>query len=160
VIALVLSPVVVVWKGAIILLFALVAVLFPWAAALNSNVAAGTRYWSFRSVGITELGPSFTHQTAGKLLGLALIVAAVLGHWLKWPTWWSNLFRDGVLAGPAIAFVLFGAASIYETSIWLVERGAIKRCSNDHDFDLFERSCPHCSAKKELEIVIDNHDSA
>lgn len=157
VLALLLSPVVVVWKGTILLLFSLVAVLFPWAVVLNYDVAAGTRYWSFRSTGITEIGPSSSGRSIVRLLGVVTIIAAAFGHWFKWPSWWAYLFERGILAGPAIAIFLFGAASIYQTCIWLVERGATKQCSNNHDFPPFEHSCPFCFARKDLKIVT-NHD--
>jgi len=55
--ALVFSAAFVVWRNSAILLFVAVFVLFPWAAALNSNIASGTRYASFRSTGITDLDP-------------------------------------------------------------------------------------------------------
>ena len=135
-------------------LLVLVIVFFPWAGLLINNVAAGTKYRGFGSTGVLALGVQPALRGLLSWLVLAVVVLAVFGHLLEWPAWWAGLYRLGYLAGPAMALFLFHAALGYQTSLWLIERGAAKRCSNDHEFSPFEPSCPMCSARKELELVL------
>jgi len=151
--SLLVTPTVLVWSWVILLLFVLIFVFFSWAAVLINNAGAGTPYRFLRSSELMELGLTSRFRAGKGALIAIVVIAAVLGHWLKWPNWWVPLYKANILAGPASAIFLFAAASIYQTCLWLVERGAVKRCSNDHEFSPFERSCPYCSARKELDLV-------
>jgi hypothetical protein len=154
---LVLAPIVLVSKWSLFVMLAIVAVFFPWSVVVLHNVAAGTRYQSWRSSSeLMFLGVSNKHRYLFNLLVVFCVVASVFGHTLKWPAVWAAMFQNGILAGPAFAIFLFGAASIYQTSVWLVEHNVVKRCSDNHDFSPFEQSCPNCSASKKLELVIND----
>jgi hypothetical protein len=154
---LVLAPIVLVSKWSLFVMLAVVAVFFPRSVVVFHDVAAGTRYQSWRSSSeLMFLGVSNRHRRLFSLLVVFCVFASIFGHTLKWPVVWATLFQKGILAGPAFAIFLFGAASIYQTSVWLIEHNVVKRCSDKHDFSPFERSCPNCSASKKLELVIND----
>ena len=150
--ALFVGPIIQLQPWGLPVLLALVAVFFPWAAALINQVAAGTQYRGFGSAGLLNLGVPSIFTNLHRMLVLLVVVAAVLGDRLQWPAWWEAAYRTGYLAGPGLALFLFAAAFGYQTSIWLVRQGAVKRCSNDHEFSPFEWSCPRCSARRDLEL--------
>lgn len=157
--AIAVAPALVLSGRVLLLLLAMVVVFVPWAAVLSNSATAGTPNQLLRPAGFSHPeAPSANRPLIG-WMGLALVVAAGLGHWLEWPAWWVPLYQDGVLAGPAVAVFLFYSASIYRTSIWLIERGAFKRCSNGHEFSPFKRACPTCTARKNLELVIDSREA-
>ena len=137
------------WLYAVMLV--IVFVFFPWAVSNIHALAAGTQYRFWRLNELSDLGSTTTVLVVRNLLGFLVLCGALL-NLVKWPSWWVVLFDAGILVGPSCAFFLFGAASMYDTAIKMVEGGAFKTCSNDHEFPPFERSCPYCTAAKNLEL--------
>ncbi len=146
-----LSPLALEHKWLYGVMFAAVFTFIPWAVVTVHNLAAGTQYTFFRVNELSDLGSTSTVLFVRNLLGF-LVVAGALLHQFQWPAWWVVLFEAGILAGPACAIFLFGAVSMYETAIKMIEKGALKACSNNHEFSPFERSCPYCTATKNLEL--------
>ena len=132
-------------------MFVAVFAFFPWAVVTIHSLAAGTQYTFLRVNELSDLGSSSAVLLLRNLLGFLVLGAALL-KLFEWPEWWVVLFNAGILVGPACAIFLFGAVSMYETAVKMIERGAYKTCSNDHEFSPFERSCPYCTATKNLEL--------